>query len=135
MDIPFSTFAIGTLNIIIHYICCPLHLVSVMESYTKEFETLKGMRTLNWLEALGDVELDIELEDGSKTFNVNPVQATIIMLFEEKGKQVLKIFFKYMQNYNLKNYTNTTGMISWGANDNDYPKDFCLLKSLLVEFR
>ena len=57
-----------------------------MESYTKEFETLKGMRTLNWLEALGDVELDIELEDGSKTFNVNPVQATIIMLFEEKGK-------------------------------------------------
>jgi len=62
----------------------PDSVKSVMESYTKEFETLKGMRTLNWLEALGDVELDIELEDGSKTFNVNPVQATIIMLFEEK---------------------------------------------------
>ena len=56
-----------------------------MKKYTKEFETLKGMRTLNWIQALGDVELDIELEDGSRQFHVNPGQATIIMLFEDKG--------------------------------------------------
>lgn len=60
-----------------------------MEKYTKEFETLKGMRTLNWIHALGDVELDIELDDGSKTFNVNPGQATIIMLFQDRGSSAL----------------------------------------------
>ena len=60
-----------------------------MKSYTKEFETLKGMRTLNWMEQLGYVELDIELDDGSKTFKVNPGQATIIMLFQDKGTEFL----------------------------------------------
>ena len=61
------------------------------KNYTKEFETLKGMRTLNWIEQLGDVELDIELDDGSKTFNVNPSQATIIMLFQDKGNHFLYV--------------------------------------------
>ena len=57
-----------------------------MKAYTKEFETLKGMRTLQWVGHLGEVELDIELEDGTKSFKVNPGQATMIMLFQDKGK-------------------------------------------------
>ncbi len=43
------------------------------------------MRTLEWVGHLGDVELDIELEDGKKSFKVNPAQANLIMLFQNKG--------------------------------------------------
>ena len=60
-------------------------MLRIMESYTKEFETLKGMRSLEWMRHLGEVELDIELEDGMKSFTVNPGQAMIIMMFQEKG--------------------------------------------------
>ncbi|XP_065067924.1 anaphase-promoting complex subunit 2-like isoform X2 [Rhopilema esculentum] len=65
-------------------VTAPPEIESVMKSYTKEFETLKGMRTLQWVGHLGEVELDIELEDGTKSFKVNPGQATIIMLFQDK---------------------------------------------------
>ena len=43
------------------------------------------MRTLEWIKNLGDVELEIELDDGKKTFNVTPAQATVILKFQEKG--------------------------------------------------
>lgn len=76
---------------------------STMKKYTKEFETLKGMRTLNWMEHLGEVELDIELDDATKTFKVNPAQATIIMLFQEQGKNIQYSFFNIFLCYHLAN--------------------------------
>eukprot|EP00794_Sanderia_malayensis_P015618 gene15618-17192_t len=62
----------------------PEVIKSVTKDYTKEFEILKGMRTLEWIEHLGEVELDIELDDGQKSFKVTPAQATIILYFQNK---------------------------------------------------
>ena len=58
-----------------------------MDQYTEIFKRLKGgNRTLNWYLSVGSVELDVELEDSSKTFHVTPAQATLLLQFQERGK-------------------------------------------------
>ena len=59
-----------------------------MLDYTKGYEALKGMRTLQWKPHLGLVDLDIELEDRTLSLSVTPVQATAIIHFQEKGKKL-----------------------------------------------
>lgn len=56
-----------------------------MQQYTKAFEMLKGSRTLYWKNHLGMIDLEIELENRIINLSVNPVQATIIMHFQDKG--------------------------------------------------
>lgn len=60
-----------------------------MDSYTKAFETLKGSRTLYWKNHLGVVDLEIELENRTISLSVTPIQATIIMHFQDKSKCLL----------------------------------------------
>jgi len=49
------------------------------------------MRTLQWLQNLGSVKVEVELGDGAegggglKTYNVTPAQATLLVKFQEKG--------------------------------------------------
>ena len=56
-----------------------------MGNYTELFKQLKGMRTLDWIHNLGSVELEVELQDGVKIFNVTPAQATLLLIFQRKG--------------------------------------------------
>lgn len=58
---------------------------SLMDTYTEIFKQSKGMRTLEWYNNLGSVELEVELDDGVKSFNATPAQATLILKFQEKG--------------------------------------------------
>jgi anaphase-promoting complex subunit 2 len=58
-----------------------------MESYAKSYEKLKPARQLQWLPHLGSVDLDLEFSDNSiRSFSISPLQASIIMLFQQKGK-------------------------------------------------
>lgn len=57
-----------------------------MKTYTEAFETLKASRTLNWKSHLGLVDLEIELEHKTISLSVAPIQATIIMHFQDKCK-------------------------------------------------
>lgn len=61
-------------------------LVSQMEKYTSAFETLKGSRTLCWKNHLGVVDIEIELTDRKFAMSVSPIQATIMMHFQDKSK-------------------------------------------------
>ena len=63
-----------------------------MEKYNNLFKQSKGMRTLEWFNNLGSVELEVELDDGVKSFNVTPAQATLMIKFQEKGNDQLLSF-------------------------------------------
>ena len=56
-----------------------------MDEYTRGFEALKVMRTLQWKPHLGLVDLDVELADRTLSLSVSPAQATAIMHFQDKG--------------------------------------------------
>lgn len=56
-----------------------------MEVYRKQYEALKGMRTLDWIPSLGVVKLDLELASGTQSFSVSPTRATVIYHFENQG--------------------------------------------------
>ncbi|XP_077986811.1 anaphase-promoting complex subunit 2-like [Glandiceps talaboti] len=75
----------------------PQSIKDGMENYTKEYETLKGMRTLNWKPHLGLVNLDVELKDRKLTLSVSPIHATIIMHFQEKDTWTVDELSSVMQ--------------------------------------
>ena len=54
--------------------------------YKSTFSELKRSRTLDWKLNLGFVDLDLEFENQTVSFTVSPVQATIILCFEENEK-------------------------------------------------
>ncbi|XP_077299821.1 anaphase promoting complex subunit morula [Arctopsyche grandis] len=67
----------------------PTEVKTQLEIYTKAFEALKGNRTLNWKPHLGTVNIEIEIGDKTMDLNVSPMQATIIMHFQEKPEWYL----------------------------------------------
>jgi anaphase-promoting complex subunit 2 len=63
----------------------PNELKEIQEKYTKSYEALKGNRTLIWKNNLGQVTIDIDMGNNHVVeFNVTPVQAAVIMKFQEK---------------------------------------------------
>lgn len=56
-----------------------------MDEYCKQYEALKGMRTLDWIPSLGVVKLDLDLAGGTQSFSVSPTRATVIYHFENQG--------------------------------------------------
>ncbi len=64
----------------------PPELAKIQESFMSSYETFKGNRTLIWKNNLGQVNLELELDDGQKLdFSVTPVQAAVIIKFQEKN--------------------------------------------------
>ncbi|XP_061459811.1 anaphase-promoting complex subunit 2 [Rhineura floridana] len=68
----------------------PEQIKEAMEAYSKKYEKLKAMRTLNWKHHLGLVYLDVELADRTLSLSVSPVQAAIILHFQSKGTWTLQ---------------------------------------------
>jgi anaphase-promoting complex subunit 2 len=65
----------------------PEPVLQAIETYTKAFETLRANRTLYWIHSLGQVELELELDNGrSLTFTVSPVHAAIIWHFQQRDR-------------------------------------------------
>lgn len=61
-----------------------------MNDYKKAFNYTKPSRTLFWIPNEGTVTLEIERDHAEPiTLDVSPIQATVISLFENKGKGLL----------------------------------------------
>uniref|UniRef100_A0A8C4V8E2 Anaphase-promoting complex subunit 2 n=1 Tax=Falco tinnunculus TaxID=100819 RepID=A0A8C4V8E2_FALTI len=67
----------------------PEKVKEAMEAYSKKYEKLKAMRTLNWKYHLGLVDLDVELADRTLSLSVSPVHAAIILHFQTKSTWTL----------------------------------------------
>lgn len=57
-----------------------------IKEFTSGFETLKGSRTLCWKSHLGVVNIEVELNDRAFNLSVSPMQATILMHFQDKSE-------------------------------------------------
>lgn len=60
----------------------PPEILSLQDRYSKGFEILKQSRKLTWLHALGQVTVDIDLDDRTVTEEVQTWQASIIYAFQ-----------------------------------------------------
>ncbi|KAH9512448.1 Anaphase-promoting complex subunit 2 [Bulinus truncatus] len=67
-------------------ITLPPELQEHLDKYTKAFEMQKQNRTLLWKPHLGLMNIEIELKEETLNFSVSPVQAAIIMKFQNKTK-------------------------------------------------
>ena len=56
-----------------------------MDIYSKEFEVIKAARKLEWIPQIGSVALELEFQDRKLEFNVSPLQATVVMYFQDQG--------------------------------------------------
>jgi anaphase-promoting complex subunit 2 len=63
----------------------PNPLAKAFEEYANEYAKIKRGRKLAWLDHLGTVELDIELENRTVSVEASPLQASIIYAFQDPG--------------------------------------------------
>jgi len=63
----------------------PLGLQNQFAEYSQEYAKIKRNRKLAWLDHLGTVEVEVELEDRELTLDVLPLQAVVLYPFEEHG--------------------------------------------------
>ncbi|KAK3732536.1 hypothetical protein RRG08_030736 [Elysia crispata] len=68
----------------------PAELQEHLDKYTRSFEQQKQNRTLVWKTHLGLMNIELELNGESLSFSVSPVQAAIIMKFQEKNQWSLE---------------------------------------------
>ncbi|CAI5736176.1 unnamed protein product [Peronospora destructor] len=61
-------------------------ILKKIDAFTKSYHILRNPRSLNWSPSLGSAQLSIELEDEEREFTVSPLQATIILYFEDKDR-------------------------------------------------
>lgn len=65
----------------------PPEVLQRQQSYEKGFESLKQSRKLTWLNAIGQVEVELELEDRTFHDEVLPWQAAVIHAFQEDADE------------------------------------------------
>jgi anaphase-promoting complex subunit 2 len=69
----------------------PQVVLEQQQNYEKGFEALKQSRKLTWINAIGQVEVELELEDRIYQDEVLPWQAAVIYAFqEESDDQIIK---------------------------------------------
>jgi anaphase-promoting complex subunit 2 len=62
----------------------PLPVRVAQEQYATGFEAIKDMRKLQWLQALGRVEVELELEDRKIQIDCSTWQASVIYAFQQQ---------------------------------------------------
>lgn len=63
----------------------PQALMTGLDEYARGFETHKGSRKLEWMSAVGSIELEVELDDVKAVVAVSPAHAAVLSLFTKKG--------------------------------------------------
>ena len=63
----------------------PSEISSLQDQYSQGFQILKQSRKLTWLQALGQVTVDIDLDDRTVTEEVQTWQASVIYAFQDPG--------------------------------------------------
>jgi anaphase-promoting complex subunit 2 len=56
----------------------------MQEAFEKEFNEYKAGKKLRWMNNIGTVSLDIELEDRTVSVDATPLEAAVIELFSEQ---------------------------------------------------
>ncbi|KAF1313781.1 Anaphase-promoting complex subunit 2, partial [Globisporangium splendens] len=59
---------------------------SDIDEYKKSYEVLRNPRSLAWNPSLGSVQLSIELQGVEREFSVSPLQASIVLHFEDQDR-------------------------------------------------
>ncbi|KAL4118698.1 hypothetical protein PRIC2_011023 [Phytophthora ramorum] len=57
-----------------------------IDAFKDSYHVLRNPRSLDWNPSLGSVQLSIDLEGEEREFTVSPLQATIILYFDEKDR-------------------------------------------------
>jgi len=63
----------------------PTLLLDQFAEYETEYAKIKRGRKLTWMDHLGTIELDIELEDRVVALEATPLQAAVLYAFQERG--------------------------------------------------
>ncbi|CAI2385715.1 unnamed protein product [Moneuplotes crassus] len=66
----------------------PYTVEDPFNSYAKKYTELHKLSELHYLSNLGNVELTLTFDNGSFKFNVSPIQAAIISLFDENENEI-----------------------------------------------
>ncbi|VIO90833.1 Anaphase-promoting complex subunit 2-like [Brugia malayi] len=62
----------------------PQALMIGLDEYARGFEAHKGSRKLEWMSAVGSIELEVELDDVKAVVAVSPAHAAVLSLFTKK---------------------------------------------------
>ncbi|VBB27513.1 unnamed protein product [Acanthocheilonema viteae] len=62
----------------------PQALMNGLDEYARGFETHKGSRKLEWMSAVGSIELEVELDGVKAVVAVSPAHAAVLSLFTKK---------------------------------------------------
>ncbi|CAA6665214.1 unnamed protein product [Spirodela intermedia] len=68
----------------------PVAVEELLSDYARRFHEVKAPRKLLWRKNLGVVKLELQFEDRALQFTVSPVQATIILKFQEQASWTSK---------------------------------------------
>uniref|UniRef100_A0A8D0XH48 Anaphase-promoting complex subunit 2 n=1 Tax=Sus scrofa TaxID=9823 RepID=A0A8D0XH48_PIG len=68
----------------------PEDIREALEVYCRKYEKLKAMRTLSWKHTLGLVTMDVELADRTLSVAVTPVQAVVLLYFQDQASWTLE---------------------------------------------
>jgi anaphase-promoting complex subunit 2 len=63
----------------------PALLLDQFTEYESEYAKIKRGRKLAWMDHLGTIELDVELEDRNVSIEATPLQAAVLYAFQERG--------------------------------------------------
>eukprot|EP00731_Ephydatia_muelleri_P024290 Em0016g561a len=63
----------------------PAFMQQKLQEYQTAYQSLKGLRTLEWKPHLGTVDVDLVLADRELSFSVSPIRATIIYQFQQQS--------------------------------------------------
>jgi anaphase-promoting complex subunit 2 len=63
----------------------PTLLLDQFAEYEDEYAKIKRGRKLAWMDHLGTIELDVELEDRTVSIEATPLQAAVLFAFQERG--------------------------------------------------
>ncbi|KAK1333947.1 hypothetical protein QTO34_004945 [Cnephaeus nilssonii] len=72
----------------------PEDIREALEVYCRKYEKLKAMRTLSWKHTLGLVTMDVELADRTLSVAVTPVQAVVLLYFQDQASWTLEALSK-----------------------------------------
>lgn len=75
----------------------PEEVKVALDAYCKKYEKLKAMRTLSWKHTLGLVTMDVELADRTLSVAVTPVQAVILLYFQDQASWTLEELSKVVK--------------------------------------
>eukprot|EP00069_Balaena_mysticetus_P021841 bmy_13872T0 len=75
----------------------PEDVREALEVYCRKYEKLKAMRTLSWKHTLGLVTMDVELADRTLSVAVTPVQAVVLLYFQDQASWTLEELSKVVK--------------------------------------